>query len=489
MWRLLPSQDEKRLQKEQNRKDSNMKILIKGAGDLATGIASRLYGAGHQILMTEIETPLTVRRTVALSRAVYEKTAKVEGMEAFFAYLKEEAEHILERGDIAVMADPEASCRGWYMPDVIIDAILAKENLGTAITDAPFVIGVGPGFTAGEDCHCVIETKRGHTLGNIIWRGSAIPNTGVPGNVGGYTVERLIRASADGNVEPKVRIGDLVEKGQVVAVTGGQPVYAQMSGIVRGMLQSGVPVKAGLKIGDIDARAEVSHCYTISDKARAVGGGVLEATTGFERMSGRYAIVVLAAGAGTRFGGSKLHALVDGVPMYERMLQKVQVFSAFPAFVVTGDEKIADEAKKRSITPVWNDRPEEGISLSLRLGLEAAVQSYRCEEPTPGTWERGLKGVFFSVCDQPWLTVSTMQQIFRTASLHPGSIVCAGRGGRGGNPVLWDCRYFSELLELSGDVGGRQLMNKYRENMRIEEADERELSDVDRQEDMRPVQV
>ena len=133
-----------------------MKILIKGAGDLATGIASRLYGAGHQILMTEIETPLTVRRTVALSRAVYEKTAKVEGMEAFFAYLKEEAEHILERGDIAVMADPEASCRGWYMPDVIIDAILAKENLGTAITDAPFVIGVGPGFTAGEDCHCVI---------------------------------------------------------------------------------------------------------------------------------------------------------------------------------------------------------------------------------------------------------------------------------------------------------------------------------------------
>ena len=206
-------------------------------------------------------------------------------------------------------------------------------------------------------------------------------------------------------------------------------------------------------------------------------------------MSGRYAIVVLAAGAGTRFGGSKLHALVDGVPMYERMLQKVQVFSAFPAFVVTGDEKIADEAKKRSITPVWNDRPEEGISLSLRLGLEAAVQSYRCEEPTPGTWERGLKGVFFSVCDQPWLTVSTMQQIFRTASLHPGSIVCAGRGGRGGNPVLWDCRYFSELLELSGDVGGRQLMNKYRENVRIEEADERELSDVDRQEDMRPVQV
>lgn len=461
-----------------------MKILIKGAGDLATGIASRLYGAGHQILMTEISEPLTVRRTVALSRAVYEKAAKVEEMEAFRADTREEAEHLLMRGDIPVMVDPEAACRCWYEPDVVIDAILAKKNLGTAVTDAPFVIGVGPGFTAGKDCHCVIETKRGHTLGNIIWKGSAIPNTGVPGNVGGYTTERLIRASAGGIMEPRVQIGDLVEKGQVVAVTGGQPVYAQMPGVVRGMLQEGVFVKEGLKIGDIDARAEISHCYTISDKARAIGGGALEAVMSFERMQGRYAIVVLAAGAGVRFGGNKLHALADGIPMYEKMLQNVQAFSSFPSFLVTGDEKIAAEANQRGITVVRNDRPEEGISLSLRLGLQAALQSTAGKGRSSASGEERLRGILFSVCDQPRLTISTMQRIFHTAVLHPGSIVCAGHDGRGGNPVLWDRRYFSELMGLSGDVGGRQIMDRYRENVRIVETDERELNDVDCQEDM-----
>ena len=261
-----------------------MKILIRGAGDLATGIASRLYGAGHQILMTEIREPLTVRRTVAFSRAVCEGRAQVEDMTAVLAADRKAAEQILADGDIAVMVDEEASCRSWYEPDVLIDAILAKRNLGTRITDAPFVVGVGPGFTAGEDCNCVVETKRGHTLGNVIRRGSAIPNTGVPGNVGGYTIERLIRAAADGELEPKVGIGDFVEQGQIVAVTGGVPVCAQMSGIVRGMLQSGIRVQKDLKIGDIDARAEKAHCYTISDKARAIGGGVLEAVTAFERM-------------------------------------------------------------------------------------------------------------------------------------------------------------------------------------------------------------
>lgn len=195
-----------------------MKILIKGAGDLATGIASRLYGAGHQIMMTDIAVPLTVRRLVAFSRAVYEGEAVVEDMTARLAKNQEEAEEIMEQGDIPVIVDPKAECVEWFEPDVIVDAILAKRNLGTKITDAPFVIGVGPGFTAGEDCNCVVETKRGHTLGNVIWDGSAIPNTGVPGNVGGYSIERLIKASADGVIEPKAVIGDLVRKGQIVAI-------------------------------------------------------------------------------------------------------------------------------------------------------------------------------------------------------------------------------------------------------------------------------
>ncbi|HIZ13760.1 MAG TPA: EF2563 family selenium-dependent molybdenum hydroxylase system protein [Candidatus Mediterraneibacter stercorigallinarum] len=456
-----------------------MKILIKGAGDLATGIASRLYGAGHQIMMTEIPVPLTVRRTVALSRAVYAGWTEVEEMKAFRADSREEAGVILSRGDIPVIVDPEAECRSWYEPDVVVDAILAKKNLGTRITDAPFVIGVGPGFTAGNDCHCVVETKRGHTLGNIIWRGSAIPNTGVPGNVGGYTIERLIRASADGQVEPRVKIGDCVEAGQVVAVTGGKPVYAQMGGIVRGMLQEGVYVPENLKIGDIDARAEVSHCHTISDKARAIGGGVLEAVNRFEIMKGRYAIVILAAGAGTRFGGDKLRALVREKPLYEHMLDKVKAFSSFPAFIVTGDSKIAEDAAERGVVPVWNEEPEKGIARSLRLGLAAARKAFADEGR-----EDDLRGILFSVCDQPGLEITTMQKIFNTAVLHPVSIICAGRAGRTGNPVLWDRRYFAELEKLTGDVGGRRVMNEHKDRIRIVETEAEELIDVDRREDL-----
>ena len=189
-----------------------MKIVIKGAGDLATGIASRLYHAGHQIVMTEIPVPLTVRRSVALSRAVYEKEAAVEDLKGVLAEGQTEAEEILRKGEIPILVDPEAKVRTWFQPDVLVDAILAKKNLGTQMTDAPFVIGVGPGFYAGKDCHCVVETKRGHTLGSVIWEKEAIPNTGVPGNVGGFTTERLIRASADGKMEPVAKIGDMVEK-------------------------------------------------------------------------------------------------------------------------------------------------------------------------------------------------------------------------------------------------------------------------------------
>lgn len=450
-----------------------MKILIRGAGDLATGIASRLYGAGHQILMTEIEVPLTVRRTVALSRAVYEGSARIEEMEGVLAEDRKSALAVMERGDIAVMTDPGMECRKWFQPDVVVDAILAKKNLGTEITDAPFVVGVGPGFTAGHDCNCVVETKRGHTLGNIIWRGSAIPNTGVPGNVGGYTIERLIRAGADGRIEPKVQIGDYVERGQIVALTGGVPVYAQMSGIVRGMLQEGVHVWKNLKIGDIDARTEVSHCYTISDKARAIGGGVLEAVTGFERMKDRFGIVILAAGEGTRFGGNKLSALVRSRPLYEHTLERMQAFGSFPAFLVTGSEEIAAAAERMGITPVWNHEPERGISHSLILGLKSAID---CRPE--------LEGILFSVCDQPGLRASTLQCIFNTGMRHPGSIVCAGSGRRTGNPVLWDRKYFQELFNLTGDEGGRQVMRRHEESLRIVQADPEELKDIDRKEDL-----
>ena len=175
------------------------------------------------------------------------------------------------------MIDENGSMIQEGQPPVVVDAILAKRNLGTKITDAPAVIGVGPGFCAGNAVDAVIETQRGEHLGEVIREGSAIPNTGIPGNIGGYTVERLLKASADGIMHPVARIGDVVKKGQIVARCGDEPVYARLHGIVRGMLQEGVPVKKGLKIGDVDARIEEKLCYTISDKARKIGNGVAEA--------------------------------------------------------------------------------------------------------------------------------------------------------------------------------------------------------------------
>lgn len=259
-----------------------MKVLIKGAGDLATGIGWRLKRAGYTVAMTETKEPTTVRRTVAFSRAVYEEESVVEGIAAVRCGSMEDARECIEEGKIPVFVDEHAEILREFQPEILVDAILAKKNLGTKITDAPFVIGVGPGFCAGDDCNAVVETKRGHYLGKVIEKGSAIPNTGVPGDIGGYTTERIIRAAADGVFEPIAQIGDMVEKGQVVASSGGQDIFAQMPGIVRGMLQRGIQVTKGMKCGDIDARSEKEHCYTISDKARAIGGGVLEAVAAFE---------------------------------------------------------------------------------------------------------------------------------------------------------------------------------------------------------------
>ncbi len=450
-----------------------MKILIKGAGDLATGIASRLYHSGHQIMMTEIEIPLTVRRIVALSRAVYEKEAVVEDMKGILVSSMKEAEEVLAAGDIPVIIDERAEIAGEYQPDVIIDAILAKKNLGTKITDAPFVIGVGPGFTAGEDCHCVVETKRGHTLGRTIYEGSAIPNTGVPGNVGGYTIERLIRAAASGEMVPLAKIGDVVKKGQAVAVTGGKEVYAQMSGIVRGMLQPGVEVTENLKIGDIDARCEIDHCFTISDKARSVGGGVLEAVTRFEHMRGSYAMVILAAGRSVRFGDNKLLAAISGKCLYQHTLERMRAFQDYPQYLVTGYDNIAEEAQGQGIRTVMNQKPELGISHSIQLGLEACLKDHP-----------DIQGILFSVCDQPNLKAGTIQRILNTASAHKGQVICAGNPLRPGNPVLWDRAFFDELRGLTGDHGGRKIMSRLPDKIRYVEAQSEELKDIDLKDDI-----
>ena len=196
-------------------------IIVRGGGDLATGTIHRLWAAGLRVLVLEIENPAAIRRQVALCEAVYTKTTEVEGLRAVRIDRYEEAEAVWQENSVPILIDPKGVSIGALKPAVVIDAILAKRNLGTRRDMAPLTIALGPGFTAGEDVDVVVETKRGHTLGNIIWRGEAIPNTGVPGNVAGYTIERLIRAEADGILEPKAKIGDYVEKGSVVAVTGG----------------------------------------------------------------------------------------------------------------------------------------------------------------------------------------------------------------------------------------------------------------------------
>ena len=254
-----------------------MLVLIRGAGDLASGIALRLWHCGIQVVMTEIARPTTIRRTVAFSDAVVYGQTSVEGVIAKRASNAKDAMLLLEAGCLPVLVDPEASCRRELQPDVLVDAILAKRNLGTAITDAPVVIGVGPGFTAGVDCRAVVETMRGHTLGRAYYQGSALPNTNVPGLIGGFTGERILRAPADGEFTSTHKIGDLVEAGTTVGYVAGTPMKCTISGVVRGLLADGVTAYKGMKAGDVDPRAKPEYCATVSDKALAIAGGVLEA--------------------------------------------------------------------------------------------------------------------------------------------------------------------------------------------------------------------
>lgn len=254
-----------------------MLVVIKGAGDIATGIALRLYHARLDIVMTEIARPTSIRRTVSFSEAVPLCETSVEGVTAELVKDADEARQAAARGRIAVMVDPEAACIHELKPDAVVDAILAKTNLGTRIGDAPVVVGVGPGFTAGEDCHAVVETQRGHYLGRVITEGSAAPNTGVPGNIGGYTVERLLRAPADGIFHPARSIGDEVEKGDIAGYVGGMPMRCEIGGVLRGILPEGTPVYKGMKSGDVDPRCRREHCFSVSDKALSVGGGAMEA--------------------------------------------------------------------------------------------------------------------------------------------------------------------------------------------------------------------
>ncbi len=252
-------------------------VLVRGAGDLATGVIVKLHKSGFAVAALESKEPTVIRRHVSLAGAVQEGQTGVEGVQALCCREEEQIREALAKGLVPVIPDPEGQWINRLKPCCLVDAILAKKNLGTRKDMASVVIALGPGFTAGEDADAVVETCRGHALGKVILKGKALENTGIPGNIAGYTHERVIFSPCAGKVDIVKDIGSLVQKGDVIARVGTQDIPSPLDGVVRGMIASGTQVPRGFKMADVDPRGEPSYCYEISDKARAVAGGVLEA--------------------------------------------------------------------------------------------------------------------------------------------------------------------------------------------------------------------
>jgi xanthine dehydrogenase accessory factor len=266
-------------------------IIVRGGGDLATGTIHRLVKAGYLVLVLETDYPAAIRRQVSFCEAVYEGEAVVEGVRAVRIPDTDHMEAVQKRGCVPVLVDPQGESIRRLKPDIVVDGILAKKNLGTTRDMADLTIALGPGFCAGADVDVVIETKRGHNLGRIITQGTAVPNSGIPGNIGGYTKERVIHAKEAGVIKNVRKIGDIVTAGDRIATieteNGSVPVLATITGIIRGLIRDGYPVTKGFKIADIDPRQEeLANCFTISDKARCIAGSVLEVVSGYMLQNG-----------------------------------------------------------------------------------------------------------------------------------------------------------------------------------------------------------
>ena len=257
-------------------------IIVRGGGDLATGSVYKLKKSGFPVLILEVAKPSAIRRNVAFCEAVYQGTQTVEDMTCHLAQSLAQAEAFLKEGKLTVLVDPAGEAIPKLKPLAVVDAILAKKNLGTNRDMAPITVALGPGFEAGRDVDAVVETKRGHNLGRILWSGRAAANTGIPGAIAGYSKERVIHCPAKGILRNVKHITDSVSKGDIIALVetenGTVPVKATLDGILRGLIRDGYLVNVGFKMADIDPRAEeLGNCFTISDKARCIAGGVLEA--------------------------------------------------------------------------------------------------------------------------------------------------------------------------------------------------------------------
>lgn len=260
---------------------ANLKICIRGAGELASAVAHRLHRCNFKVLLTETANPQAVRRQVAFCEAVHHGSKEVEGVLTKLVSRPDEIDAAWRGGIIPLIVDPETRIKDIIKPDVLIDAIIAKKNTGVNITDAPLVIGLGIGFYAGKDVHIVIETNRGHNLGRVILNGEAEADTGAPGVIGGYSRERVFRAPKEGQFKTNKDIGEYVKAGDIVAMVSDHPVKVEIDGIIRGILADGTNVYEGMKAGDVDPRGKKEYCYTISDKGRTIAGGALEAILSF----------------------------------------------------------------------------------------------------------------------------------------------------------------------------------------------------------------
>mgnify|MGYP000849573963 CR=1 FL=1 len=252
-------------------------VLIRGGGDLATGVAIVLVREGFRVLITELPAPLVVRRKVSFAQAVFDGICVVEEVTGEHALSPAQVDEITSSGKVAILVDPESTALHQFRLAALVDARMLKTPSGQNKSDAPLVIGLGPGFIAGQNCHAVIETKRGENLGRVYWQGGAEANTGIPEPVNGYGIERVLYAPADGLLHACVEIGDVVQEGETVAQVNGENVAAKFKGVIRGLIQDGMMVRKGMKIGDVDPRCDRSLCFRVSDKALAVGNGVLAA--------------------------------------------------------------------------------------------------------------------------------------------------------------------------------------------------------------------
>jgi len=257
-----------------------MIVLIRGGGDLASGVAIRLHRAGLRVAMTELAQPLAIRRLVSFAEAVYSGEISIESISGRRVNDPTDMLSVLQvftKGQIPVLIDPAADSIKLLHPAVVVDARMTKQRAELIPIPVGLIIGLGPGFIAGENCHAVVETNRGHMLGRVIWKGEGEPDTGLPEAVGERRAERVLRAPAEGVFEGKAEICDHLREGQVVAEVSGQPILAPFEGVLRGLLHSGLPVRTGDKVGDVDPRSDARYCTLVSDKSLAVAGGVLEA--------------------------------------------------------------------------------------------------------------------------------------------------------------------------------------------------------------------